>query len=124
VIQSTHHELDHELKIDVAESQTQVLVAFTGISIARDPAPFIDPILKDAAERAEKRSKELVVDFRSLDRMNSSSVSPILRLLHHAHGGKLRLTLTYAKLLKWQAMSFAALKIFETVDHRIAIVAA
>lgn len=115
---------DRSLQIEVFESLLQLIVSFAGRSEAREPALFIDPILKRAAEKASSQAKLMVIDFRRLDRMNSSSVPPVLRILELARRGQLRLKLIYARDLKWQTLSFAALKAFATPDGRVAIVGA
>jgi len=115
---------ERNLHIEVCESVLQTIVSFIGNSDARDPSPFIEPILRRVAEQADAHSKMLVLDFRKLDRMNSSSVPPIVRVLDAARRGQLRLKIIYDRTRRWQATSFCALKAFETLDGRIAILPA
>ncbi|MDQ3266686.1 MAG: hypothetical protein M3Y59_24055 [Myxococcota bacterium] len=115
---------ESNLHIEVSESLLQLIVSFVGTSDARDPTPFIEPILKRVAEQARNHSKLMVLDFRRLERMNSSSVPPIVRVLDTARRGQMRLKVIYDRTRRWQATSFSALKAFETLDGRIAILPA
>lgn len=115
---------ESNLHIEVSESLLQLIVSFVGISDARDPTPFIEPILKRVADQARNHSKLMVLDFRRLERMNSSSVPPIVRVLDSARRGQMRLKVIYDRTRRWQATSFSALKAFETLDGRIAILPA
>jgi hypothetical protein len=53
--------------------------------------------------------------------MNSSTITPIIKILERAKKGKMNVTIQYDKLLKWQDLSFSALKIFQTKDKRVEI---
>ncbi len=53
--------------------------------------------------------------------MNSSTITPVIRLLHEAKRGGARVTILYKQTLRWQELSFSALTIFQTDDERIQI---
>lgn len=113
---------DRDLHVRVTESDGQIVISFSGISDARDPGRVLEPLLATAVAKAELTRKELVLDFRPLSRMNSSTVPPILRVLHHARRvSSLRVTVLYARLQRWQTISFSALKAFESGDGRVAV---
>ncbi len=110
-----------QLTIDRKETKDELQLRFSGKSILRDPSDFVLPILLEALEMAEKASKRLTMDFRELSYMNSSTFTPVIKLLERARLGEARVTAIYKKGLKWQEVSFSALTIFRTSDGRIDI---
>ena len=110
------------LKVEVEETWWQLLMTLTGRSDARDPSDFLEPLLISAGERSVAGSKRLVLDFRKLEAMNSSTVGPILRAIERARRvPKAQLTVRYDHTLRWQTITFSVLKAFETGDGRIQI---
>lgn len=61
------------------------------------------------------------MDFRELEFMNSSTVTPVAKMLEHGKKGTVSITVFYNHSKKWQELSFSALKIFETKDGRISV---
>jgi len=115
---ATHN---HEaLTVEVLEDPTEVRVTFRGRSAAREPGQFLIPILKDSLQRAAENQRPLVLDFSSIDYMNSSTFTPLVKLLDDATRGGHRVLVEYAQEKKWQSLSFAALRAFETSDGRVA----
>jgi anti-anti-sigma regulatory factor len=92
-----------------------------GKSNAREPGRFLVPVLTDAYERARTSGRRLVLDFSPLDYMNSSTFTPIVKLLDHVKRTAGSITLEFDPSRKWQALSFGALRTFETTDGRIAV---
>jgi hypothetical protein len=110
-----------QLKMDVSEEEQSIIIRLLGKSILRDPNEFIMPILQDAAAEAIVQNKRLVIDFTELVYMNSSTLTPIIKILEKIRIGDGKITLLYKKSLKWQDISFSALVIFQTSDKRIEI---
>ncbi len=110
-----------QLELNSREEDDSVTIRFSGKSILRDPAEFLMPILIRALESAEKSEKRLVMDFCALAYMNSSTLTPVIKVLERARLGEGRVTALYKKSLKWQHISFSALSIFQTPDGRIEI---
>jgi len=109
------------LKIEVQESNDSITTRWTGKSIDRNPSNFLNPILVEIVNRSTEFNKRMVLDFQKLDFMNSSTVTPLIKILERAHKGKMSVTVTYNKQMKWQDLSFSALKIFQTKDRRVEI---
>jgi hypothetical protein len=63
----------------------------------------------------------MMLDFRGLSYMNSSTLTPIIKILERARVGDGRVTIAYSRSQKWQEVSFSALVIFQTKDGRIEI---
>ncbi|MGO8693318.1 MAG: hypothetical protein ACLQMF_06540 [Rectinemataceae bacterium] len=113
--------VNDQLKIDLAEDGETHTVRFLGKSFLRDPNVFVLPILTKVLQVAINDGKRMVIDFCNLDYMNSSTLTPVIKILERVRVGVGELTVTYRKSLKWQDISFSALIIFQTTDRRIEI---
>ena len=109
------------LKIEVKENQDKHTFLWTGKSIDRNPSGFITPILVTGLKKGLDLNKRVVMDFRKLEYMNSSTITPIIKVLDRAKRGTNQITVIYDKTLKWQELSFSAMEIFQTKDNRIEI---
>ena len=110
-----------QLRLEVSTDQESISVRFHGKSMLRDPNDFLMPILLSTLSDATAGKKRILLDFRSLAYMNSSTLTPVIKLLEQARIGESMLTVLYRKSLKWQDISFSALVIFRTPDGRIDI---
>jgi hypothetical protein len=109
------------LSIEVIEHETTIDVKWEGKSIDREPSKFISPILVKVLEMASALNKRITMDFQSLSYMNSSTITPIIKILDRAQKGMTKITITYQKALKWQELNFTALEVFRTEDNRLEI---
>jgi len=110
------------LTIEVEESHSGIVIKFKGKSTERDPSQFLSPILLESFQNSKKFGKKIVMDFQELGYMNSSTITPIIRILENANDMQSTISILYKKSKKWQDLCFSALKIFETKDHRIEII--
>ena len=109
------------LTIQVVEHETSIDVKWEGKSTDREPAKFISPILVKVLEMASGLNKRIIMDFQSLSYMNSSTITPIIKILDRAKKGMTKITIFYQKSMKWQELNFSALEIFRTKDNRLEI---
>ncbi len=109
------------LMLELEEGAKSVSVVWRGRSIARDPGSFIVPILTRALEAGEKTNKRVVLDFRALEYLNSSTLTPVIRIIEQANRGQASMSVLYNGSLKWQALAFSALHLFGTSDSRVSI---
>ena len=109
------------LKIELEEKKDAIKISWSGKSIDREPGKFITPILVNAIRRSSGLNKKIIVDFRELAYMNSSSITPVIKILERAKRGRTQIRVVYRKSLKWQDLSFSALEIFRTKDRRVEI---
>lgn len=109
------------LTVEVTESPEAVTIIWLGKSISRKPSTFLTPILTDALSTATQAEKTVVIDFRKLQYMNSSSITPVIKILERAKRGTVPVRILYDQSQRWQDLSFSALEIFETRDNRIEI---
>lgn len=117
---SEHHN-SNLLNITVSEDQENYNVVWTGKSIDRKPSVFITPILISVLKRSIDHDKRMILDFCGIEYMNSSTITPIIKILERAKRSKVAVTVKYLGDLKWQNLIFSALEIFQTKDKRIEI---
>jgi hypothetical protein len=116
-----HH--DKNLSISVSDTAEEIRLRWQGKSNDREPGRFVVPILQDALSRAKEANKAIAIDFAEMEYMNSSTFTPLVKMLDEANRGGLRVRVEYSQTRKWQTLSFSALKAFETPDGRIAFCA-
>ena len=112
---------DGLLQIELIENTNSITLVWTGKSTHRKPSEFISPVLAETIRRSNASKKRIIMDFRRLEYMNSSTITPIIKILERAKRGATEITLLYNKSLKWQDLSFSALEIFETQDSKVEI---
>ena len=111
--------IEGPLLLRLYETAELVCLEWRGQSMAREPGKFLLPVLSKALDRGLQREKPLVIDFQQLEYLNSSTITPVIRILEHARRGHSRVQIIYNKSLKWQSLSFTALELFKTPDARI-----
>ncbi len=112
---------DGPLKVIRKDGENQISVFFSGKSIVRDPSELLQPALFELLEEAEDTGSRLVLDFSSLEYMNSSTFTPLVKTLERARLGKASVTVIYDQNAKWQTVSFTALMIFDSDDGRVTV---
>jgi len=111
----------HLLTIEVTEDDDTISAIWKGKSIDREPGKFITPILTRMIKSSSKTDKRVTLNFHELAYMNSSTITPVIKILERAKRGSTRVTVFYDKSLKWQDLIFSALTIFKTKDNRVEI---
>ena len=111
----------HTLTLELHDEGEAISLVWSGRSTGREPGVFIVPVLSRALEMGRSQNKPLVLDFQSMAYMNSSTITPIIRLLGKAMRTANKVCVIYKKELKWQELSFTALEVFQTPDQRIEI---
>ena len=109
------------LALRLFENNNTIELQWEGKSIDREPATFISPILAKILNRAAAKSKRITMDFRELSYMNSSTITPVIKILERAKKSKTKITIFYKKSLNWQELNFSALEIFNTKNNQIQI---
>jgi len=109
------------LTIEILEDDNGIRAIWRGRSIEREPSEFIAPILNGIIKSSNYKNKFVELDFQKLTYMNSSTITPIIKVLERAKRGTAQITVLFDKTLKWQDLNFSALSIFETNDSRIKI---
>ena len=107
------------LIIEVLEEDDHITAIWLGKSVEREPGKILTPILVRLVRECSEKDKRLILDFRSLAYLNSSTITPIIKILERAKRGSTKVTVIYDVTLKWQDLIFSALTIFKTKDDRV-----
>jgi hypothetical protein len=111
-----------DLRIDVASADGGAVVCtWTGKSNDRSPqlvlGPWFETLLAAKPARIE-------MHFEKLDHFNSSTITALIRLIQTARAKSVKLAFVYDPNLKWQRLSFDALRVFDKGDHAFELVSA
>lgn len=110
-----------DLTLELVEGPAELRLTWLGKSSEREPSRFLVPVLSDALEHARAAGLPLVMDFSALEYMNSSTFTPVVKALDESRRLTVPVVLEYSVARKWQALSFSALRTFETLDGRIKV---
>jgi hypothetical protein len=110
-----------ELALEAHAAPGELHVVWSGRSAERDPARFLGPLLADLVRTCRQGRARLRLDFSALEFMNSSTFTPIVKAIDLARQAGVAVSLEYAQSKKWQALSFSALRTFETADGSVAV---
>jgi hypothetical protein len=75
-------------------------------------APFFDELLATTAASGQA----VEMHFEGLEHFNSSTITALIKLIQSARAKGVRVTFVYDQELKWQRLSFDALRVFEKGD--------
>ena len=93
-------------------------VRLTGKSASRDAARELQPVFERLLQDARDERRSLALHFERLEYFNSSTIAALIQFIRTAHQAGVWLLVRYDAKLRWQAMSFdalrRALKAFET----------
>ena len=110
-----------ELVLELTHTARELRLTWRGKSADREPSRFLVPVLSDSLRRARDARLPLVMDFSDLEYMNSSTFTPVVKALDESRRLAVPVVLEYSLSRKWQALSFSALRTFETLDGRIKV---
>ena len=94
-----------------------------GRSNARRPDEVLNPFLAEVLEQARASLARIDMHFETLEYLNSSTVAVLVQFLHRARAGNVPLCFSYSSSVRWQKLSFEALRVFEQVDKHVRVVA-
>lgn len=105
-----------DLTIEVTETDKVVSCTWRGKSNERNPPEILKPWFdKLLAELTEKQAA-LEMHFEKIEHFNSSTITALIRLIQFCRKSNLKLVMVYDQSLKWQRLSFDALRVFEKND--------
>jgi hypothetical protein len=91
-------------------------LTWRGKSDDRYPDKVLKPYFAQVLARAAERGGGVEMHFEHLEHFNSSTISTIIRFIQDARQKGVRLVLVYNQALKWQKLSFDALRVFAKDD--------
>lgn len=106
-----------DLAIEVSgEPPEPIQCVWLGKSNHRHNDRILTPYLRDLLTAAREAGVALEMHFEHLDHLNSSTITILIKLIQDAQEAGVRLVLVYDRGLKWQNLSFNALRVFVNGD--------
>jgi hypothetical protein len=91
-------------------------LTWRGKSTDRMASKLLGPFLARAIDRARTHGAPLELHFEGLDYLNSSTVTAIIQAIQGARDKSVRLAVVFDPRLRWQRLTFDALKVFAGGD--------
>lgn len=112
-----------ELVIDCHQPKPEIIrLDWKGRSAARRPEEALSPFLQSVLERAQNNHASIEMHFASLEFFNSSTVAVLVQFLHKARAAGVKLSFLYLPTVRWQKLSFEALRVFEQLDRMVQVI--
>jgi hypothetical protein len=105
-----------ELRIESRVDPDCLRLEWRGRSAARDPRAVLIPYFEQAIEVARRSGTPVEMHFEGLDYFNSSTIAALIDAIRLGSEHRVRLVMIYREDVRWQRMSFDALKMF-TQEH-------
>lgn len=100
-----------ELTVSAEREASNLLrVQLTGKSATRDAGRELQPVFERLLSTAKEEGRTLVFHFERLEYFNSSTIAGLVQFIRTAQQAGVGLVVRYDASLKWQAMSFDALR--------------
>jgi hypothetical protein len=93
-----------------------VQLLWKGKSNHRHPAEALAPYFREVLEAASTRKVPIELHFEQLEHFNSSTITAIIQLIQDSRARSIKLVFVYDQALKWQKLSFDALRVFARDD--------
>jgi len=113
-----------DLRIAVVEDGKLVRCDWRGRSVEREADLTLRPFFDRLLERVQELGALLEMHFEELDYFNSSTIGTLISFIQKARRQKVHLRMVYAGNIKWQTLSFDALRMFERGDQLFELKAA
>lgn len=93
-----------------------LLLTWKGKSDDRYPGKILAPYFARVLDHATEHGKAVEMHFEKLDHFNSSTIAAVIRFIQDARARGVKLVIVYNQQLKWQKLSFDALRVFAKDD--------
>ena len=104
----------NNLTVEVSGSfPDKIRLDWKGKSNDRQPRKILDPFFVQVSDAALHQKVGIEMHFEELEYFNSSTITAIIQLIQDLRARKVPLEIQYDGSIKWQKLSFDALKIFE-----------
>ena len=105
-----------DLRIDVDRRGDVLRCDWRGRSVDRDADATLRPFFDKLLARAQALSASVEMHFEELEYFNSSTIGTLITFIQRSRRQKVMLRIVYAGDIKWQTLSFDALRMFEKGD--------
>lgn len=106
-----------DLELHYRERDNKVTMEWRGLSTLHNPNRTLDPYLEKAA--ASLKGKEVDIDFRNIQFINSSSFVSICNFISLLDEMQIPTTVLYDETRDWQRFSFSVLEEFADDLERV-----
>ena len=89
-------------------------LTWLGRSNDRNPDKLLTPYWQIALAEAAQRTVPIELHFQKLQHFNSSTITVIIQFIQEARRRGARLLVVYDQAVKWQKLSFDAMRVFVT----------
>ena len=104
----------NDLTIEVDESSSdRIRLDWKGKSNDRQPRKILDPFFTEVGDAAKEKQNAIEMHFEELEYFNSSTITAVIQLIQDLRNKQVPLEISYDQSMRWQKLSFDALKIFE-----------
>ena len=104
----------NDLTIEVGDPASgKIRLDWKGKSNDRQPRKILDPFFTQISDVAKEMQTAIEMHFENLEYFNSSTITAIIQLIQDLRNKQVPLEIIYDQTMKWQKLSFDALKIFE-----------
>jgi hypothetical protein len=87
-----------------------------GKSNERNPPEILKPWFEKLLASVTERKGCIEMHFEKIDHFNSSTITALIKLIQVCRKSSVKLAMVYDQSLKWQRLSFDALRVFEKND--------
>ena len=102
-----------DLKLAVNPARADAIeLTWLGRSIDRYPGKLLTPYWQAALAEAAERAVPIELHFQKLEHFNSSTITVIIQFIQEARNRGAQLVMVYDQALKWQRLSFDAMRVF------------
>jgi hypothetical protein len=106
-----------DLTIELSQDDGLITCTWRGKSTERQPGKVLGPYFEGVLGAASDSAVPVEMHFEELDHFNSSTITALIRLIQSARTKNVRLVVVYNQELKWQRLSFDALRVFDKNDQ-------
>ena len=110
-----------DLSLTSQVGEGTVVVEWTGKANQRRPSDVLSPYLTDLAHRAHRGGLGIEFHFEQLEHVNSSTILVLMKFIQALRGQTTKLVMTYDGRLKWQKMTFEALRQLDRGDGLVEV---
>ena len=112
----------NDLNIEVKETPEGVFQCWwRGKSNERNPPEILRPWFDKLLASATEKKSTIEMHFEKIEHFNSSTITALIKLIQTCRKSTVKLVMIYDQSLKWQRLSFDALRVFEKNDDLFAL---
>jgi len=107
-----------DLRIEALEdcAPPAVQLLWKGKSNERNPPEILKPWFEKLLASVTEQKGSIEMHFEKIEHFNSSTITALIKLIQVCRKSNVKLVMVYDQSLKWQRLSFDALRVFEKND--------